>query len=284
VRKKKMADKNWAILTNWRVGDTWAAPTFYDNGTLHNGNTSVRMEKGADPNLSREILLADHEQPDWTPNIKVGDHIVFKVWFKTNPSTIGDNTPASGIRFGIDFSSRAAGGRITGVQSPDGAYWTVAGGHPANQVLNFLNFGKDWEQRTMDFIVQAYPADPYGGTFPPGQIVAPDCMTPWVQVWSDVNGNADDAMAFFADTELYINPTTKSSSGCFIATACGTSNLHLSTLRRFRDQYLPVPLVHAYYRGSPPLAERLRRHENVKKVFRKVIEWLTYQLKKNLSL
>jgi len=74
------------------------------------------------------------------------------------------------------------------------------------------------------------------------------------------------------------------SGGCFIATACGTSNTHLATLRRFRDQCLPTGLVHVYYRSSPPLADRIRPHENVKKVFRRVIEWLTFQLKKNLTL
>ncbi|MCJ7424777.1 C2H2-type zinc finger protein [Candidatus Bathyarchaeota archaeon] len=79
-----------------------------------------------------------------------------------------------------------------------------------------------------------------------------------------------------------VHPTPP--SGCFIATACGTSNVHLSTLRRFRDRALPLPLVHAYYRTSPPLADRIRPHANVKKVFRKVIEWLTFQLKKNLTL
>ncbi|MCJ7430655.1 C2H2-type zinc finger protein, partial [Candidatus Bathyarchaeota archaeon] len=76
----------------------------------------------------------------------------------------------------------------------------------------------------------------------------------------------------------------KPPSGCFIATACGTSNVHLATLRRFRDQCLPLELVHAYYRSSPPLANRIRPHDNVKKVFRRVIEWLTCQLKKNLSV
>lgn len=72
-------------------------------------------------------------------------------------------------------------------------------------------------------------------------------------------------------------------SGCFIATACGTSNAHLSTLRRFRDQCLPLPLVHAYYKASPPLANRIREHENFKRILRKVIEWLVCRLKRNLT-
>jgi len=73
-------------------------------------------------------------------------------------------------------------------------------------------------------------------------------------------------------------------TGCFIATACGTSNASLATLRRFRDQCLPTGLVHVYYRSSPPLADRIRPHENVKKVFRRLFEWLTFQLRKTLTL
>ena len=91
--------------------------------------------------------------------------------------------------------------------------------------------------------------------------------------------------AYFIESPVHVCPTgyhwdeatqvcVKDKNGCFIATACGTSNTHLSTLRRFRDHCLPLPLVHAYYRSSPPLADRIRQHENIKTVFRKVFEWL----------
>jgi hypothetical protein len=197
---------NYAVIpADWRIGETWNAPTYLDYNVLHNGNPSIRMEKGTDATKSREILAADKTQSDWSIRVKPGDHIVFRVWMKTNASTIGDTTPTSGIRFGIDFYV-TGGNRITATQSPDGAYWTPSGGSPSNQYLNYVNWGQDWTQRTMDFIVQnQYPSDG-GGSYPAGQMVTPDGIVPWMQVWSDAHGNADNGIAWFADAELYINP------------------------------------------------------------------------------
>jgi hypothetical protein len=158
------------------------------------------MEKGTDASKSREILCADKTQSDWCIRVKPGDHIVFKVWMKTNASTIGDTTPQSGIRLGIDFYT-ANGNQITGTASPDGSVWTPENGSPTNQYLNYVHWGHDWEQRTMDFIVQnQYPS------YPAGQLMTPDRMIPWMQVWSGNNENADNGIAWFADAELYINP------------------------------------------------------------------------------
>lgn len=62
---------------------------------------------------------------------------------------------------------------------------------------------------------------------------------------------------------------------CFIATAAYGSPLapQLQPLRAFRDRFLtPHPLGHwfveLYYRYSPPLAETLRRHDNLRAVVR----------------
>lgn len=188
----------------WRIGETWCAPTYLDYSVLHNGHPSIRMEKGADATKSREILAANYSDPGWAFHIKPGDHIVFKVWMKTGASTIGDTTLTAGIRLGIDFAN--SGGRITGIQSPDGAYWTPSGGFPSNQYLNYVNWGHDWEQRTMDFIVpNQYPADGLLG-YPAGSLQTPTRFVPWIQVWSGDYGNADNGVAWFADAELYINP------------------------------------------------------------------------------
>jgi hypothetical protein len=197
---------NFAVIpADWRIGETWNAPTYLDYNVLHNGNPSIRMEKGTDASKSREILDADKTQSDWSIRVKPGDHIVFKVWMKTSASSIGDTTPASGIRLGIDFYT--ASGRINGIQSPDGSYWTPSGGWPSNQYLNYVNWGSDWEQRTMDFTMpNQYPSDGLLGPYPAGQLVTPDRMIPWIQVWSDSHGNADNGTAWFADAELYINP------------------------------------------------------------------------------
>jgi len=195
--------KNWAVVPDdWRIGETWNAPTFLDTNVLHNEHPSIRMERGTDPTKSREILCADKTQPNWCIGVKPGDHIVFKVWMKTSASTIGDNTTESGVRLGIDFYGSI--GRIVGIQSPDGSYWPPQSGFPSNQYLNFVNWGSDWQQRTMDFIVQnQYYTDPF--TSNPGQLAMPDSMIPWIQVYTP-NGFAEEGVAWFADAELYINP------------------------------------------------------------------------------
>jgi hypothetical protein len=202
--------KNWAVVPDcWRIGETWNAPTFLDTNVLHNGHVSIRMEKGTDPSKSREILCADKTTSDWCIRVKPGDHIVFKVWMKTSASTIGDNTRESGVRLGIDFYAPVGDGTrgtyISGTSTPDGKTWTPEGGFPSNQYLNFVNWGSDWQLRTMDFIVQnQYPTDPL--TSNPGQLMTPDRIIPWIQVWSGTYGNADNGIAWFADAELYINP------------------------------------------------------------------------------
>jgi len=206
----KMSCDNFAVIPDdWRIGETWCAPTFLDYSVLHNGHPSIRMEKGSDPSKPREILAADKTQSDWCIRVKPGDHIVFKVWMKTSASTIGDNSPYSGVRCGIDFYAPAGDGTegtyITGTATPYGETWTPSGGFPVNQKLNYVNWGSDWQQRTMDFIVQnQYYTDPF--TSNPGQLMTPDRIIPWIQVWSDTYGNADNGIAWFADAELYINP------------------------------------------------------------------------------
>ena len=63
--------------------------------------------------------------------------------------------------------------------------------------------------------------------------------------------------------------------GCFIATAAFGSPVesHVNTLREFRDEYLmPHPLgrkvVEYYYRHSPPVANFISNHENIKTIVR----------------
>ena len=201
------------VPDDWRVGETWNAPTYLETNSAywHNGHQSIRMEKGTDATKSREILDGN-QNLNWVIYVKPGDHIVYSVWMKTNASTIGDKTASSGIRLGIDFytNNGTQNQRIIGVQSPDGQFPTLMGGvltFPSNQYLNYVNWGSDWQQRTMDFIVpNQYPSDGFG-SFPAGQMVTPTQIVPWIQVWSDVNGNADNGIAWFADAILNINPT-----------------------------------------------------------------------------
>jgi hypothetical protein len=162
------------------------------------------MEKG-DGTKPREIWAKEPGQVNH-PSVKPGDHIVFKVWMKTGTSTIGCTHTSGGIRLGIDFYD-SNNVRITGVQSPDGSYWTPQSGWPSNQYLNYVPWtSNDWELRIMDFVVPAqYPADGWLG-YAQGTMVTPAIMVPWIQVWCDTHENADGGVAWFASAELYINP------------------------------------------------------------------------------
>ena len=198
--------KNWATIPeNWRIGESWCAPSYLDYAVLHNIYPSIRLEKGPDSTKSREILCQDITQNDLTIRVKPGDHIVFRVWMKTSASSLGCTHPNSGVRIGIDFN-QGQGLYITGASTPDGLAWTKENGFPANQYLNYVNWGHDWEQRTMDFIVQPqYQADGLYGNVA-GTWMIPDRIIPWIQVWCCDDGNLDGGVAWFADAELYINP------------------------------------------------------------------------------
>jgi hypothetical protein len=185
----------------WRVGESWCAPTFIDYSVFHNGNCSIRMERGLQ-DKSREILAANFSDTDWAINVKPGDQIIFIIWMKTGASTINDNSASAGVRFGIDLSNNH--GRITAVQTPNGSYWTPQNGYPTNQAANYVQWGSDWTRRIMNFTIQStYPTDGLlGGE--KGILETPSSMVPWVQVWSETNSNRDEGTAWFADVELYI--------------------------------------------------------------------------------
>jgi hypothetical protein len=199
---------NLAIIpTNWRIGESWAAPSYLDTSVLHNGNNSVRIEKGTE-DKSREVDGADFTQPDWAIPISPGDHVFFSVWMKTSVSTIDDVTPTSGIRLGIDYY-HGEGGYITGIQNPSGTPPYLVGEtltFPADSYLNFVNWGSDWEQRTMEFIVPDEVMSNGAFGYILGEMVVPDRIVPWIQVWSNNYGNLDGGIGWFADTILYINP------------------------------------------------------------------------------
>jgi hypothetical protein len=202
---------NLAIIpTNWRIGESWAAPSYLDTSVLHNGNNSVRIEKGTE-DKSREVDGADFTQPDWAIPISPGDHVFFSVWMKNSVSTIDDVTPTSGIRLGIDYY-HGEGGYITGIQNPSGTPPYLVGEtltFPADSYLNFVNWGSDWEQRTMEFIVPDEVMSNGAFGYILGEMVVPDRIVPWIQVWSNNYGNLDGGIGWFSDSVLYINPLSE---------------------------------------------------------------------------
>jgi hypothetical protein len=188
-----------------RLSINGASNIVLDSSITHNGHSSVRIDPvGATDNYAREADGAPH-------NISPGDHIVFSCWIKTSSSTLGDISNQAGGRIGIDFYG--PNGLVTGTASPDGQVWTPSNGYPSITYLNYVVWGTStWTKITMDFAVAStYPAAE-GGNYQSGQMVTPTAIIPWLQVWSIVNGASDGGSAWFADSELYINPTVPISS------------------------------------------------------------------------
>lgn len=176
--------------TGMYYGIGGAPNVILDNTVLHNGNPSVRIDPAVGTDPAREAN-------SYSIPIVPGNRLYFKLYIKMSAPASGETD--RGGRFGIDFYGP---NRITGVQTPDGRAWTVAGGYPSNEGAQFVGWGQDFTLRTMDFIVPAYyEADPWS-PYPRGQHVTPTRIIPWLQVASNVNGGK----GWFADVELYINP------------------------------------------------------------------------------
>jgi hypothetical protein len=180
---------------------------FLDNTAVRTaGKPSIRLERhtSADQNAARECDCK------WYL-VKPGDHIVASCWIKAEPSQLGDTNPASGGRIGIDLwytDNPPHWGNKNYI------LWGISSSTYENpytyqgEVDNYVHFGTSvWMQRTIDFVVP----DTYftkdqltGQTISP---VKPNVICMWTQVWSSTYGAADPARAWFADAELYINPT-----------------------------------------------------------------------------
>lgn len=153
------------------------------------GNPSIWFEyphTSADMNQYRECDGA------WYA-IKPGDHIVAKCWMKLTASGVSppDKSPYAGARIGIDFYDSNIIPFDTFWQN----YWS---GDPTH---SYVYWGSDWNQKIIDIIVPATDV----GT---GRV--PTSFVMWMQVWSSTYGASDPGQAWFADAELYINPTTTS--------------------------------------------------------------------------
>jgi len=271
-----MADENLAVIPEgWHL--TFGADPqiiHLDHAIYRTSPPSIRLDPhvdGVDVNYCRECDGKWH-------NINVGDRILAKCWIFCGDSQVGDTVLWHGARLGLDlYAHTSKGYGIIDSYPHDGA----------EHIASVVRWGsKVWTQKTWDLIVSSAL---YNKVRLAGSSIPVDCDPVQIDsfvLWLDTRPETDKGLAWFADPELYINPTGQPppATGCFIATACGTSNSHLDTLRSFRDRYLPNRLVDAYYLLSPPVADRIRRHENVKQVIRGCVEWSTCRLKKSLTL
>lgn len=158
------------------------------------GKPSIRSEQhtGNDGNVAREV------NSRWY-SCKSGDRIKASCFMMVEPSGLGDGY--GGARIGVDLYG--AGGLLWGVEEE--TYY-----NPHNEVAEarqYVKYGTmTWTQRTIDFVV---PANVNGAV--------PTSFVLWLQVWG-LNGGADSARAWFADTELYLNPIVSPSAHALIVT------------------------------------------------------------------
>jgi len=160
---------------------------FVDSNVVRTtGKPSIRIE----PHTAADLNTARECNGIWYP-VKPGDHIVAKCWVKIDDN--GDRYAFSGARIGIDLYS---GNTLL----PATAFWnTYFGGDFSKMYVHWGTVG--WAQRTIDIIVPATVGDSGGNPVKPTSLVL------WAQVWSSQYGGTEQGNAWFADAELYINPT-----------------------------------------------------------------------------
>jgi hypothetical protein len=153
------------------------------------GKPSIRSE----PHTSLDINQWRECDGKWY-SVKPGDHIVAKCWIKVD-NTYVDTDPYYGGRLGMDLYGPTGAGGITILDSypHDGAE------HMASEV-HWGTIG--WTLRTWDITVQStiYTKDVYGNTIPATPITK-------MVIWLDVRPATATGLVWFADAELYINPT-----------------------------------------------------------------------------
>ena len=159
------------------------------------GKPSIRLE----PHTSNDSNTAREVNSIWYPT-KPGDHIVAKCWIKTDSSTAVENAdPYHGGRIGIDFYAPKGDGTIC-----------IVDGHPQSgqeHLDAMVKWGTSvWTLKTWDVIVPStiYTMGNWGSTpIPPTQITQ---FVLWMQ-GMQVNDGTATGNAWFADAELYLNPS-----------------------------------------------------------------------------
>jgi hypothetical protein len=176
---------------------------FVDTSVTHNGHVSIRCDGPAtSTNQWRESDAYKYiGGSGWGYSlfqVVPGDHVVFKIWMKTNPSTISN--PTQGAIFGIDLYGST---RI----------WEVAWGYPATTDFTTMNYGAykflpyntpTWTQGVIDFIVpsKTFRSNSEGGSIPTQTVTG---MIPWICA-DPRYPSAQRGQVWFSDAELYINP------------------------------------------------------------------------------
>ena len=167
---------------------------FKDDNVLHDGHSSIRLEQQNNVNKYREVNFK------WI-SVSPGQHILMKVWIKTNALTEGSGR---GAIVGYDVYSKTH--RILEVHpcTPQTAIWNIVNEIPVQGgVPNYIPYGSNWTQIIFDIIIPSnyYTHDDFGNSIPSQQISG---IIPWLgATW---NGQSNYPTVWFADSELCINP------------------------------------------------------------------------------
>ena len=171
--------------------------THADFSVTHNGNPSVRIDgPGAWPNGAREV---NH---GWI-TVKPGDHIVFKCWIKTNPSSIGDGGTIAFDCYGPNERIMEVHPRTIQTEIWNGGSQPTGWSGMAGSVI-YIPYGRDWTKITIDVNIP-YTTFTHNDwqqplSYGPQQIagILPILAASW--------NHGESASVWFADAELYINP------------------------------------------------------------------------------
>lgn len=193
-----------------------------DNTVLYNGKPSVKLTADNTTRRTRELDCL------WV-NVKAGDHVVFRVKAKTS-ALAGSPSIYKGARIGMDMDAPVLGGieivdgvphdyvNINGqwVSGTQGGY-PLTDTFPAVPISRFLlPPNSDWTIIEWDIII---PSRIYTNTWF-GRVALPTpSQTTKIAAWLDARELDDPPTVWFADAELYINPSEPPPSGSNMAGA-----------------------------------------------------------------
>lgn len=188
--------------------------TYGEGAQIISWNTSVtrlgagsivldRHVEGVDVNSAREC------DSDFLA-VNPGDNVTFRVWIKADPSQY--NNDSTGARIGIDLwytndppNWGTEQHNLWGIH--ESTYYNPH--NDTDGTLQFVHHNTlDWTMREINFTVPSleFNYDQLSHEyFDPHQQANIICG--WLQVWDNSLFGTDPAKGYFADAELYINPT-----------------------------------------------------------------------------
>jgi hypothetical protein len=180
--------------TGWIQNDGVDDPQvcYLDYNVVHTpSQPSIRME-------GPRAIHAPNEVNDDGHRVYPGDRVVFKCWIKTDPSPVG-----KGAIIGVDLFGTTQ------------RLWEVAPQKSGNDQDNFdepktwnyiwVPYGSDWTLIELDFIVpdKEFYVDDYDNLRSP----SPQTIKKFIPWLTASYGDGETAHVWFADIELYINPS-----------------------------------------------------------------------------